>query len=348
MVNSSLSAVVFALVALSASAVPVERRESVLSTCNNARLGVISGLNITSKSIEALLSSSNDPVVTSASHQALSGLQTSQGGVAIIVKGVLAGVTPDNAGVPAVANGLAEAAQALTSIYSNDTGVQSKLASILTQLNSTKSNGDTAISECAKLSSSSSNSSSSDSTLSNSNSSAFTETVTVTATATKTIGGAASVQTEADGALIFGFGRRASNSDGSQCDLSSVEAVSAFERATKDIQQLAKVAGSDNTTQAAAQTAMTALSTAGGAVLQIQNVTSAANTVGQSILDAQNSLNAINSTDSSVDSALNSAQIDMISILSAVQKVAIDCTPTAGGVAPGKRRRGIGALIWGH
>lgn len=53
-------------------------------------------------------------------------------------------------------------------------------------------------------------------------------------------------------------------------------------------------------------------------------------------------------TDSSVISALNSAQLDMIGILSAGQNLAIDCTATAGGVAPGKRRRGLGAFIWGY
>ncbi|KAJ3797007.1 hypothetical protein GGU11DRAFT_102812 [Lentinula aff. detonsa] len=251
MVRSSSSVVVLVLSALAALAVPVERRESVLLTCNTARLGVISGLNSTSRSIEALLSSSNDSVVTSACNEALSGLHTAQEGVSIIVKGVLAGVTPDDTGVPAIAGGLSTANQALTSINSSDTNVQSQLATILMQLNTTKSNGDTAITECAKLSSTSSNSTSSnssstDSTLSNSNSSVLTETVTVTATATKTVNGAASIQTEADGTLLFGFGRRASNdnsSSSSQCDSAKTVAVSAFEQAAKDIQQLAKTAG---------------------------------------------------------------------------------------------------------
>ncbi|KAJ3905697.1 hypothetical protein F5879DRAFT_717572 [Lentinula edodes] len=156
MIRSIFSVVVVVLGALNALAVPVERRESVLSTCNTARLGVISSLNSSSRSIEALLNSSNDSAVISASNQALSGLHTSQGGVATIVKGVLAGVTPDDTGVPAIASGLATVAQALSSINStNDSNVQSQLATILTQVNGIKTNGDNAIAECAKLSQSS-------------------------------------------------------------------------------------------------------------------------------------------------------------------------------------------------
>ncbi|KAJ3711834.1 hypothetical protein DFJ43DRAFT_1161656 [Lentinula guzmanii] len=359
MVRSSSSVVVLVLSALAALAVPVERRESVLLTCNTARLGVISGLNSTSRSIEALLSSSNDSVVTSACNEALSGLHTAQEGVSIIVKGVLAGVTPDDTGVPAIAGGLSTANQALTSINSSDTNVQSQLATILMQLNTTKSNGDTAITECAKLSSTSSNSTSSnssstDSTLSNSNSSrkVLTETVTVTATATKTVNGAASIQTEADGTLLFGFGRRASNdnsSSSSQCDSAKTVAVSAFEQAAKDIQQLAKTAGRNNSTQSAAQSAISALTSAGGAVSQVVTdvAVPAFNAIGEGILDAQNALNTINSTDSSTNTALDIAQLDMVGILSAAQHLAIDCTPTAGGVASSNTRRGLGAWMWG-
>ncbi|KAF8824414.1 hypothetical protein HHX47_DHR8000106 [Lentinula edodes] len=164
----------------------------------------------------------NDSAVISASNQALSGLHTSQGGVATIVKGVLAGVTPDDTGVPAIANGLATVAQALSSI------------------------------------------------------------------------------------------------------------------------------NSDNSTQTAAQAAIAALTSAGGVVTNVQDVASAANIVGQSIVVAQDLLNLINSTDSSVISALDSAQLDMIGMLFAGQNLAIDCTPTAGGVAPGKRRRGLGAFILGY
>ncbi|KAJ3756653.1 hypothetical protein EV360DRAFT_84751 [Lentinula raphanica] len=361
MVRSTFSAVVLVFGALNAIAVPVERRESVLSTCNTARLGVISGLNTTSSSIVALLSSSNDSAVNSAASEALSGLHTSQEGVSIIVKGVLAGVTPDDTGVPAVASGLLTAKNALASITSNDSNVQSQLATILTQLNTTKSNGDTAITECAKLSSSSnstssnstssvstsSNSSSSDS-ISNTNSSVVTETVTVTAVATKTVNGAASVQTKAGGKLIFGFGRRASNSSSSnsQCDSAKTAATTAFGQAVQDIQQLAKTAASDNTTQSAAQSAISSLTPAGDAVSQVVTdvAGSAFNTIGQGIVDAQNSLNAINSTDSSIVNALDVAQLDMVGILNAAQHLAINCAPTAGGVAPGKRRRWIWEL----
>ncbi|KAJ3872498.1 hypothetical protein F5051DRAFT_153834 [Lentinula edodes] len=350
MIRSIFSVVVVVLGALNALAVPVERRESVLSTCNTARLGVISSLNSSSRSIEALLNSSNDSAVISASNQALSGLHTSQGGVATIVKGVLAGVTPDDTGVPAIASGLATAAQALSSINStNDSNVQSQLATILTQVNGIKTNGDNAIVECAKLSQSSSNSSVSDSTSgsSDSNSNSSVITVTATTTATKTIRGVASVQTKVSRALSFG--RRASNSNNdSQCDLTTAEAVSAIEQATKDIQLLAQAAKSDNSTQSAAQAAISALTSASGVVTNIQDVASAANIVGQSIVDAQDFLNLINSTDSSVISALDSAQLDMIGMLSAGQNLAIDCTPTAGGVAPGKRRRGLGAFILGY
>ncbi|GAW04108.1 hypothetical protein LENED_005877 [Lentinula edodes] len=332
MIRSIFSVVVVVLGALNALAVPVERRESVLSTCNTARLGVISSLNSSSRSIEALLNSSNDSAVISASNQALSGLHTSQGGVATIVKGVLAGVTPDDTGVPAIANGLATVAQALSSINStNDSNVQSQLATILTQVNGIKTNGDNAIAECAKLSQSSSNSSVSNSTSSDSNSNSSV----VTVTATRTIRGAARSS----------FGRRASNS---QCDLTTTEAVSAIEQTTKDIQLLAKSAKSDNSTQTAAQAAIAALTSAGGVVTNVQDVASAANIVGQSIVVAQDLLNLINSTDSSVISALDSAQLDMIGMLFAGQNLAIDCTPTAGGVAPGKRRRGLGAFILGY
>ncbi|KAJ3929630.1 MAG: hypothetical protein NXY57DRAFT_1015886 [Lentinula lateritia] len=167
----------------------------------------------------------------------------------------------------------------------------------------------------------------------------------VTVTATRTIHGAASVQTKISRALRSSFGRRASNS---QCDLTTAEAVSAIEESTKDIQLLAKAAKSDNSTQTAARAAIAALTSAGGVVTNVQDVASAANVVGQSIVDAQDLLNFINSTDSSVISALNSAQLDMIGILSAGQNLAIDCTATAGGVAPGKRRRGLGAFIWGY
>ncbi|GAW04109.1 hypothetical protein LENED_005876 [Lentinula edodes] len=333
MIRSIFSVVVVVLGALNALAVPVERRESVLSTCNTARLGVISSLNSSSRSIEALLNSSNDSAVISASNQALSGLHTSQGGVATIVKGVLAGVTPDDTGVPAIANGLATVAQALSSINStNDSNVQSQLATILTQVNGIKTNGDNAIAECAKLSQSSSNSSVSNSTSSDSNSNSSK---VVTVTATRTIRGAARSS----------FGRRASNS---QCDLTTTEAVSAIEQTTKDIQLLAKSAKSDNSTQTAAQAAIAALTSAGGVVTNVQDVASAANIVGQSIVVAQDLLNLINSTDSSVISALDSAQLDMIGMLFAGQNLAIDCTPTAGGVAPGKRRRGLGAFILGY
>ncbi|KAJ3813107.1 hypothetical protein F5876DRAFT_74179 [Lentinula aff. lateritia] len=337
MYRSILSVVVVTLGTLNALAVPVERRESVLSTCNTVRLGVISSLNSSSRSIGALLDSSNDSAVIFASNQALSGLHTSQGGVATIVKGVLAGVTPDDTGVPAIASGLATVAQALSSIKStNDSNVQSQLATILAQVDGIKTNGDSAIAECAKLSQSSSNSSVSNSTSSDSNSNSNI----VTVTAPKSIRGAASVGTEISRALSFG--RRALNS---QCDLTTTEVVSAIEQATKVIQLLAKTAKGDNSTQTAANAAIAALNSAGGVVTNVQDVASAANIIGQSIVDAQDLLNLINSTDSSVISALDSAQLDMIGMLSAGQNLAIDCTPTAGGVAAGKRRRRLGAFI---
>ncbi|KIK54655.1 hypothetical protein GYMLUDRAFT_897744 [Collybiopsis luxurians FD-317 M1] len=149
MVHLTASAVAIALGALNAlnaGAAPVESRaESILSTCNNARLGVISGLNSTTNGIQALLQTvgNNDPATTSAANQAIAGLRVAQGGVSTIVKGVLGGVTPDASGVPAVSNGVAAAASALGQINSNDTNVQSNLATIMTSLNSTEVNAQT-------------------------------------------------------------------------------------------------------------------------------------------------------------------------------------------------------------
>ncbi|KAF5392121.1 hypothetical protein D9757_003313 [Collybiopsis confluens] len=363
MVYLTVAAVAFALGTLNAlhtGAVPVESRaENILATCNNARLGVISGLNSSTNDIHSLVEAvgNNDPATVSAAFQALTGVHACQGGVATIVKGVLAGVTPDASGVPAIAQGLVDAVTALSQIKSNDSNVQSNLASILNDLNNTKNVGDVAISECAKLSS---NSSSSDSASSDNSSSSnsgsdqnqnqvVTETVTVTEVATQTVNGGASIQTQSDGRIVIsgfgsGFRRRASNA----CGTSGDALVNALDQAVSSIQALQKAAGKDNSTSSAAQSAASALSDASKAVPQIQTSTaSSASTIGSSVQSAQDSLNSINSTDSSLNAPLAAAEQAMISILSSAQHLAIDCTPTAGGVSPGKRRRGLGAMIWG-
>lgn len=329
---------------------------SILDACNTARLGVISGLNSTTNAIVSTLATvgNNDPATSSALNTALGGVHIAQGGIATIVVGTITGVTPADTGVPAILDALNIINSSLTSISSTDSNVQAGVANIASAANQTLIVGQTAVIECAKLTtiadgnstSSSSSSSSSNSGSNSDNTITVTETdfqtITETATATATVTAGDSLETELES--IFGFGRRSatpttsSSSSASQCDAEIAAVTSAIQTTANDLNNLVSAGGSNSSITSAAQTAISGLTSAFNAAPQVQsNTASVTATMGQGFLTAQNALNTINGTlSSSENDALTTAQQDMINTLFSAQNFAIACTPEQGGVAPGK------------
>ncbi|KAF9074640.1 hypothetical protein BDP27DRAFT_1444062 [Rhodocollybia butyracea] len=359
MVRLNSVVVALALCVFNTGAVPVERRDALLDSCNNARLGVIGGLNSSSNALVALGASSSDPSVAAATSQALASIQLCQLGVATIVKGVLGGVTSDASGVPTITTGLANANTVIDGINSTDSNVQSNIASVLSNLNDTLTSGLAAIAQCAQVSeiadgtlsnSTSSNSSSVSNSVSNNNSGSSPNSnsvMTVHVVHTTTVVVSASQETQASTSNSY-YGRRTSKRT-TQCDSAAAAASAAFNTTAQNAQALANAAGNDQTTSSAAQTVSTFLTLASGLIGEVQSTGSntAGASMGQNLLDAQGTLNIINSTDSSVNTALLNTQLSMIQNLHDAQELAIQCTPFAGGVAPGKRRRSLSEIIWG-
>ncbi|EJD01795.1 uncharacterized protein FOMMEDRAFT_156920 [Fomitiporia mediterranea MF3/22] len=125
------------------------RRQVGNLQCNLDRLAIVTALGQTKNDVNSLASAgSSDSSVTSATSDALTGINSAQDGIATIAKALISGQTAPADARDQVGQGLTTAQNALNGITSTDPNVTSALSKATGDLNKAITAGQGVVSNC--------------------------------------------------------------------------------------------------------------------------------------------------------------------------------------------------------